>query len=126
MSGNANRARTDDWNLTAGFNLGRVEELGNVTDELYPIPDYINVTSLADVNTTEEIDSFYFYEVSRISYFRFYFLHFCDRKCYKLYVVCNFWSIYFLIHRANICVTKIWKSLCLKYILFFKILKYYI
>ncbi|KYN23415.1 hypothetical protein ALC57_04289 [Trachymyrmex cornetzi] len=76
MSGDANRARTDDWNLTAGFDLERFEELGNVTDELYPIPDYINVTSLPDVNTTEEIDSFYFYEVSRILYFRLYFLRF--------------------------------------------------
>ncbi|KYQ57218.1 hypothetical protein ALC60_03739 [Trachymyrmex zeteki] len=76
MSGNAYRARIDDWNLTSGFDLERVEELENVTDELYPILDYINVTSLPDVNTTEEIDSFYFYEVRRISYFRFYFLHF--------------------------------------------------
>ncbi|KYM83904.1 hypothetical protein ALC53_05666 [Atta colombica] len=76
MSGNANRVRTDDWNLTAGFNLKRVEKLRNITDEFYLIPDYINVTSLPDVNTTEKIDSFYFYEVSRISYFRLYFLHF--------------------------------------------------
>ncbi|XP_011056707.1 PREDICTED: cardioacceleratory peptide receptor-like isoform X2 [Acromyrmex echinatior] len=67
MSGDANRARTDDWNLTAGFDLERVEELRNVTDELYPIPDYINVTSLPDVNTTEEIDSFYFYETEQFA-----------------------------------------------------------
>ncbi|TGZ58404.1 Uncharacterized protein DBV15_09628 [Temnothorax longispinosus] len=63
MSGDANQARTDDWNLTAGFDLVSAGELGNVTDELYPLPDYINVTSLPDVNTTEEIDSFYFYEI---------------------------------------------------------------
>ncbi|KYM96442.1 hypothetical protein ALC62_12896 [Cyphomyrmex costatus] len=76
MSGDANQVQTDDWNLMAGFDLERIEELGNITDEFYPLLDFINVTSLPDVNTTEEIDSFYFYEVSRILYFRFYFLHF--------------------------------------------------
>lgn len=67
MFGNANQARTDDWNLTAGFDLERAGELGNVTDELYPLPDYINVTSLPDINTTEEIDSFYFYETEQFA-----------------------------------------------------------
>jgi len=101
MSGDANRVRTDDWNLTAGFDLKRVEKLRNITDEFYPIPDCINVTSLPDVNTTEKIDSFYFYEVSRIStFFDFIFCIFRDRKGYKLYIVCNFWSSHFLIHRA--------------------------
>ncbi|XP_077266200.1 crustacean cardioactive peptide receptor isoform X2 [Temnothorax americanus] len=67
MSGDANQARTDDWNLTAGFDLVSAGELGNVTDELYPLPDYINVTSLPDVNTTEKIDSFYFYETEQFA-----------------------------------------------------------
>lgn len=74
MSGDVNQARTDDWNLTASFDLERAGELRNLTDELYPFPDYINITSLPDINTTEEIDSFYFYEVSRASAFTF--LHF--------------------------------------------------
>jgi len=64
MSGDANQARTEDWNLTAGFDLERTGESGNVTYDLYPLLDYINVTSLSNVNNTEEIDSFYFYEVS--------------------------------------------------------------
>lgn len=72
----ANEVWIDNWNLTAGFDLERVGELGNVTDELYPLPDYINITSLPDVNTTEQIDSFYFYEVSRAWHFRFYILYF--------------------------------------------------
>ncbi|KAL0099028.1 hypothetical protein PUN28_020225 [Cardiocondyla obscurior] len=67
MSGDANQARTNDWNLTIGFDLERVGELENVTDELYPLLDYINVTSLLDLNTTEEIDSFYFYETEQFA-----------------------------------------------------------
>ncbi|XP_012541117.1 cardioacceleratory peptide receptor isoform X2 [Monomorium pharaonis] len=67
MFGDANEVRIDDWNLTVGFDLERVGELGNVTDELYPLPDYINVTSLPDVNTTEQIDSFYFYETEQFA-----------------------------------------------------------
>ncbi|XP_039313653.1 cardioacceleratory peptide receptor isoform X2 [Solenopsis invicta] len=63
----ANEVWIDNWNLTAGFDLERVGELGNVTDELYPLPDYINITSLPDVNTTEQIDSFYFYETEQFA-----------------------------------------------------------
>ncbi|XP_011877639.1 PREDICTED: cardioacceleratory peptide receptor-like isoform X3 [Vollenhovia emeryi] len=66
MSGDANQALIDDWNLTAGFDRERAGELENVTDELYPL-DYINVTSLPDVNTTEQIDSFYFYETEQFA-----------------------------------------------------------
>lgn len=77
MFGDANQVRIDDWNLTGGFDLERAGELENVTDELYPLPDYINVTSLPDINTTEEIDSFYFYEVSRASALSVLFLTFC-------------------------------------------------
>ncbi|EZA48172.1 hypothetical protein X777_14057 [Ooceraea biroi] len=64
MSGDADQVWTADRNQTAAdFDLEGMG-LGNITDELYPLPDYINVTLLPDVNITEAIDSFYFYEVS--------------------------------------------------------------
>lgn len=67
MSGDADQTWTADRNqTTAGFDLENAQP-GNVTDELYPLLDYINVTSLPDVNATEAIDSFYFYEVSKIA-----------------------------------------------------------
>ncbi|KMQ96077.1 pyruvate decarboxylase [Lasius niger] len=57
MYGDANQGRTGDYNQTAG------QGLRNVTDGLYEaLLDHINVTSQPDINVTEEIDSFYFYE----------------------------------------------------------------
>ncbi|KAK2581578.1 hypothetical protein KPH14_002087 [Odynerus spinipes] len=38
----------------------------NASDGIYLIPEYLNVTSL-DVNATEEIDSFYFYETEQFT-----------------------------------------------------------
>ncbi|EFN65305.1 hypothetical protein EAG_07244 [Camponotus floridanus] len=59
MFGNANQVRSSECNQTAD------QGLRNFTDELCEaLLDYINVTSQPDVNITEEIDSFYFYEVS--------------------------------------------------------------
>jgi len=64
MSGDAGQQWTADRNqTTVGFD-SRSAELANITDELYSLLDYINVTLLPDVNATEAIDSFYFYEVS--------------------------------------------------------------
>lgn len=64
MPGDASQAWTVDRNQTSLVLVPEHAGLRNVTDdELYPLPDYINVT-LLDVNATEEIDSFYFYEVS--------------------------------------------------------------
>lgn len=60
MYGNANRVRSGECNQTAD------KGLRNFTDELCEtLLDYINVTSQPDINVTEEIDSFYFYEVSK-------------------------------------------------------------
>lgn len=128
MSGDANEARIDDWNLTAGFDLERVGELENVTDELYPLPDYVNVTSLSDVNTTEQIDSFYFYEVSRASAFSILFFAFCVTKLRETVRIAR--GMQFLEQllfsnplRKKICdrhldkyCYRISKYLCLKYI----------
>ncbi|XP_072757986.1 cardioacceleratory peptide receptor isoform X2 [Anoplolepis gracilipes] len=62
MYGNVNQARTGDCNQTAD------QGLRNITDELYEVLlDYVNVTSQPDVNATEEIDSFYFYETEQFA-----------------------------------------------------------
>lgn len=53
----------DGRNHTVLVGPERDADTRNLTDELYPLPSYINVT-LLDINATEEIDSFYFYEVS--------------------------------------------------------------
>lgn len=53
----------NDHNHTVLVSSKRDPGMRNLTDELYPLPDYVNVT-LLDMNATEEIDSFYFYEVS--------------------------------------------------------------
>ncbi|XP_050453461.1 cardioacceleratory peptide receptor-like isoform X2 [Cataglyphis hispanica] len=62
MYGNANQVRTGECNQTAG------QGLRNITDELCEaLLDYINVTSESNVNATEEIDSFYFYETEQFA-----------------------------------------------------------
>lgn len=65
MSGNHLTRPDDARNRTAHLAEPDRDGLRNVTDDLYPLPDYVNVTLLeAAVNSTDEIDSFYFYEVS--------------------------------------------------------------
>ncbi|XP_070153515.1 cardioacceleratory peptide receptor [Polyergus mexicanus] len=59
MYGNANQVRRDDCNQTAD------QALRNITDET--LLNYINVTSESNVNATEEIDSFYFYETEQFA-----------------------------------------------------------
>lgn len=68
----ADQTRTgDDRNHTVLVDTERDAGTRNFTDELYLLPDYINVT-LLDTNSTEEIDSFYFYEVSlQLAFARF-------------------------------------------------------
>ncbi|XP_032672759.1 cardioacceleratory peptide receptor-like [Odontomachus brunneus] len=56
----------DNRNHTVLVDLEHDAGTRNFTDELYLLPDYINVT-LLDTNTTEEIDSFYFYETEQFT-----------------------------------------------------------
>jgi len=92
---------TADRNQTADFNPNWLVGLGNITDELYPLLDYINVTSLTDINTTEEIDSFYFYEVSRV--FAFFFFR---RKLRN-----NLWIYVFVYNISGTIAFYIYESL---------------
>lgn len=50
----SNRNQSYDVDVTVGK---------NATDGIFLISEYINASSL-DINATEEIDSFYFYEVN--------------------------------------------------------------
>lgn len=51
----SNRNQSYDVDVTVGK---------NATDGIFLITEYLNVTP-SDINATEEIDSFYFYEVNR-------------------------------------------------------------
>ncbi|XP_020291901.1 cardioacceleratory peptide receptor-like isoform X2 [Pseudomyrmex gracilis] len=63
MSEDANQERNQTF---VDFDADWRTELKNVT-EIYSSLNYVNFTSLPDVNTTEEIDSFYFYETEQFT-----------------------------------------------------------
>jgi len=91
MFGNANQVQSGECNQTAD------QGLKNFTDELCEaLLDYINVTSQPDVNVTEEIDSFYFYEVSEgLLQFRIRISRCKLRETMRGHVsrvTCNFWN----------------------------------
>lgn len=98
MSEDANQERTGDRNQTfVDFDVDWSDGLKNVT-EIYSSSNYTNFTSLPDVNTTEEIDSFYFYEVSKL---------FCSflriANCEKRYgYTCRTCDISFLLSFLNL------------------------
>lgn len=88
MYGNANQVRRGDCNQTTD------QALRNITDEA--LLNYINVTSESNVNATEEIDSFYFYEVSKgLLQSRIRIPLRKQREILRIHVsrvTCNFWN----------------------------------
>lgn len=105
MLGDASQVRTADRNQTTDFDPDWFG-LKNITDELYPLLDYINVTLLPDVNMTEEIDSFYFYEVSEV--FAFFFFRRKLRNSARI-CVCSCMTFNFR-YNCRLRFVKLWRE----------------